>query len=111
MDSFQGWQRFRGNQQRDTPRLPGHSTDESTPFEREHHRMHTGGSDLKIPLHVCLRRGAAVDQVILKNVGEELALPLSGIRGFPFIVHHSSPVKAWCSSDFFNAESAACFRS
>jgi hypothetical protein len=25
-------------------------------------------------------------------------------------VHQSSPVKAWCSSDFFNAASAACFR-
>jgi hypothetical protein len=84
LDSFQGWQRYRGNHQSDTPRLPGHSADESTPFEREHHRMHAGSSDLKIPLHVCLRWGATVDQVILKNVGEELALPLSGIRGFPY---------------------------
>jgi hypothetical protein len=32
-------------------------------------------------------------------------------REFFRFVHHSSPVKAWCSSDFFNASSAASFRS
>ena len=41
--------------------------------------------------------------------GRYKALNVDGSGNGYLRIHHRAPVKAWCSSDFFNAASAACF--
>jgi hypothetical protein len=56
---------------------------EALPFERQHHRMHAWRRDLKEPLHVGFGRRATVDDAVVMDVGQELALPCGAGR-----VHH-----------------------